>query len=46
MKVGFSVPHVIRGWQFFYAKMPKSGRVTIPREVLSHWDSEGKGLVG
>ncbi len=46
LRVGFSVPNMFRGWQFFYAKMEKDGRVLIPREILSIWQDEKTSLTG
>jgi hypothetical protein len=30
VKVGFTIPDKFKGWQSFYAKMEKAGRISIP----------------
>jgi hypothetical protein len=46
LKVGFSIPDKFKGWQFFYAKMEKVGRIFIPKEILSVWQDERANLPG
>ena len=46
LRVGFSVPDIFRGWQFFYAKMEKSGKIFIPKTTLSNWSEVENGLTG
>ena len=40
LKVGFSAPNNFKGWQFFYAKMEKAGKIFIPKTILSLWQNE------
>jgi hypothetical protein len=46
VKVGFTIPDRFKGWQFFYAKMEKAGRISIPNETLSVWQDERASLPG
>ena len=46
LKVGFTLPDKFKGWQFFYAKMEKAGRISIPKEILSVWQDEKASLPG
>ena len=46
IKVGFSIPDKFKGWQFYYAKMEKAGRISIPKEILSVWQDERANLPG
>jgi hypothetical protein len=46
LRVGFSVSDMFRGWQFFYAKMEKSGNIFIPKTTLSPWSEVENGLTG
>lgn len=46
LKVGVNFTDLHRGWQFFYAKMRKDGRITIPRLVLTLFGSEQGSLAG
>jgi hypothetical protein len=46
IKVGFTIPNKFKGWQFFYAKMEKAGRLSIPKEILSIWQDERTSLPG
>jgi hypothetical protein len=46
LKVGFSIPTNFKGWQSFYAKMEKAGRISIPKEILSQWQDERANLPG
>ncbi len=41
LKVGVNFTDLHRGWQFFYAKMRKDGRITIPKLVLNLFGEEG-----
>jgi hypothetical protein len=46
LKVGFSVPNIFKGWQFYYAKMEKAGRLSVPEAILSQWEREKTSLPG
>ena len=46
LKVGFSIPNKFKGWQSFYAKMEKAGRIHIPNEILIVWQDEKASLPG
>ena len=46
LKVGVNFSDLHKGWQFFYAKMRKDGRVTIPKLVLNLFGGEGDSLAG
>ncbi|MGA2524432.1 MAG: hypothetical protein ABSF65_09830 [Candidatus Bathyarchaeia archaeon] len=46
LKVGFTLPDKFKGWQFFYAKMEKAGRIYIQKETLSVWQDEKASLPG
>ena len=46
LKVGVNFSDLHRGWQFFYAKMHKDGRLTVPMLVLNHFREETAGLAG
>ena len=46
LKVGFNVPGTLGWWEFFYAKMEKSGKIFIPKIAQSYWIREGKSLAG
>lgn len=46
LKVGVNFLGMHKGWQFFYAKMRKDGRVVIPKLVLSLFDDEKTSLTG
>jgi hypothetical protein len=46
LKIGFSVPNNFRGWQFYFAKMEKAGRISIPEAILSQWEQERASLSG
>jgi len=35
LKVGVNARESYRGWQFFYAKMDKQGRILVPKLTLS-----------
>jgi len=40
LKVGVNLLCMHMGWQFFYTKMRKDGRITVPKLVLSLLHSE------
>ncbi len=40
LKVGVYPKQLFRGWEFFYAKMDKQGRILIPQLTLSIMASE------
>jgi len=46
LKVGFTLPDKFKGWQFFYARMEKAGRIYIPNEILSIWQDEKSSMQG
>ncbi len=46
LKVGVNFTELHRGWQFFYGKMRKDGRITIPKLVLNLFAKEGASLAG
>ena len=46
LKVGVNFSDLHKGWQFFYAKMHKEGRLTIPKLVLSLFQEENASLTG
>lgn len=46
LKIGINFLELHKGWQFFYAKMRKDGRLTIPRLVLSFFMDEKMSLSG
>lgn len=46
LKVGISIPKKFRGWQIFYAKMEKSGKIFIPTLMRSPWTAEKISLPG
>ena len=46
LKVGVNFLDLHKGWQFFYAKMRKDGRLAIPKLVLSLFKDEEKSLAG
>jgi hypothetical protein len=46
LKVGFSIPDNLKGWQFFYAKMEKTGRIFIHKETISVWQDQRANLPG
>ena len=48
LKVGISAINLWTGWQFFYAKMGKDGRITLPklqRELLRDREQNLTGYV-
>ena len=46
LKVGVDLANVWAGWQFFYAKMGKDGRILIPKLTLSLLQGEKPNLTG
>ncbi len=46
LKVGIKFLGLNKGWQFFYAKMHKDGRITIPKLILSLFEDEKTSLSG
>jgi hypothetical protein len=46
LKVGITFPNKFKGWQFFYAKMEKAGKIFIPKMILAPWQEEKNDLAG
>ena len=46
LKIGVNFSEAHRGWQFFYAKMHKDGRITVPKLTLQLTGIDAAGLVG
>ena len=46
LKVGVSAINLWSGWQFFYAKMGKDGRILIPKLTLALLRNEKPNLAG
>lgn len=46
LKVGVNFVGMHKGWQFFYAKMRKDGRLAIPKLVLSLFQDDKTSLAG
>ena len=46
IKVGVNFLELRKGWQFFYTKMRKDGRIAIPKLVLSLFVDENTALTG
>ena len=46
LKVGVNFLGLHKGWQFFYVKMRKDGRVSVPKLVLSLFEDEKTSLSG
>jgi hypothetical protein len=46
LKVGVNFLELHKGWQFFYAKMRKDGRISIPKLVLNLFEEEKTNLAG
>ena len=46
IKVGVNFLELHKGWQFFYTKMRKDGRLAIPKLVLSLFADENTILAG
>ena len=46
LKVGVNALNVWTGWQFFYARMGKDGRILIPKLTLALLRSEKPDIAG
>jgi hypothetical protein len=46
LKVGVNAINLWTGWQFFYARMGKDGRILIPKLTLALLRSEKPSLAG
>ena len=46
LKVGVNFLELHKGWQFFFAKMRKDGRITVPKLTQQLISSEREGLAG
>jgi hypothetical protein len=46
LKVGVNFLGMHMGWQFFYTKMRKDGRITVPKLVLSLMHAEEEKSAG
>ena len=46
LKVGVNAIGIWTGWQFFYAKMGKDGRILIPKLTIALLRSEKPNLTG
>jgi len=46
LKVGINFLELHKGWQFFYSKMRKDGRISIPKLVLGLFADEKTSLAG
>ena len=46
LKVGVNFLELHKNWQFFYTKMRKDGRITIPKLILNLLDNEEMSLIG
>ena len=46
LKVGVNFLELHKSWQFFYTKMRKDGRISIPQLVLSLFENEKTNLAG
>lgn len=46
LKVGVCVVDLWSGWQFFYARMGKDGRILIPKLTLALLGGEKRDLAG
>ncbi len=46
LKVGIKVLNQGTGWQFFYAKMEKDGRLNVPKLAIALLKGEKDDLVG
>lgn len=44
LKVGVNFLGLHKGWQFFYAKVRKDGRVSVPKLILNLLEDEKTGL--
>jgi hypothetical protein len=46
LKVGVNFLDLHKGWQFFYAKMRKDGRITVPKLTMSLFEDEQANFAG
>ena len=46
LKIGAKVIGLGKGWQFFYAKMAKDGRINIPKLTMALLQAEKENLEG
>ncbi len=46
LKAGINFLGLHKGWQFFYAKMRKDGRITVSKLILSLFQDEKTSLAG
>jgi len=46
LKLGVNFSALHKGWQFFYARMHKDGRISVPKLVLGLFGVEKAGLAG
>ena len=46
LKIGVNFPNSFKGWQFFYSKMLKDGRITVPKLILSSVTDEKTNFFG
>ena len=44
LKIGLNFLGLHKGWQFFYAKMRKDGRITVPKLVLNLFGEQETSL--
>jgi hypothetical protein len=46
LKIGVNFLGQHKNWQFFYTKMRKDGRITIPKLILSLFENQETSLTG
>ncbi len=46
LKIGVNFMGMHKGWQFFYSKMRKDGRLTIPEMVMCFFEDKTTSLAG
>jgi hypothetical protein len=46
LKIGVNAVNVFSGWQFFYGRMGKDGRILIPKLALALLRGKDDGLAG
>lgn len=46
LKIGVNFLELHKGWQFFYAKIRKDGRITVPKLTLKLISGEAENLAG
>lgn len=46
LRVGVNFLELHKGWHFFYAKMQKDGRITVPKLTLKLINDETENLAG